>query len=152
MKNIWKVLKHAIVMHESLFFKMGDNEEIHDILNDVFTTFILSSLVVDAMQQNAWRNSLSSNQRRNRSARFCRATVKAYDHSPFMQLYNSGHDDAMIIMTGVNYEAFEKLHDLFKDTFLAHTPHVESGSSIRLKKTKQVRHAASPLVVLLDLC
>ena len=53
--NIYKkVLKHAVVMHESLFFNMADNnDEIHDIVDDVFTTFIISNLVINTIQQNA---------------------------------------------------------------------------------------------------
>ena len=119
---------------------MADNDdEIHDIVEDLFASFILSSIVVDAMQQNAWRNSLTANQRRERSGRFCRAAIQSFDECPFVHLYNSGSNDAMIVMTGLNYEAFERLHGLFETTFLAYTPHVGSGSSIRLKKHKKNR-------------
>ena len=73
------------------------------------------------------RSLLSLQARRNRSGTIRRKALLPYSQSPFLYLYQSGQDDAMITLTGFNYAAFHKLLGLFEAFFEAYTPHSKSG-------------------------
>ena len=63
--------------------------------------------------ERTFRSLLNLQARRNRSGTIRRKALLDYDASPFVHLYNSGQDDALITLTGFDYASFHLLLDLF---------------------------------------
>ena len=49
------------------------------------------------------------------------------DKSAFTHLFNSGHNDALITLTGFDHAAFNELHSLFEPWFEGYAPYTKDG-------------------------
>ena len=75
----------------------------------------------------SFKSLLSLQARRNRLNSFRRKALLSYRASPFIQVYNSGQDDAMITLTGFDYQSFHRLLQPFSVMFEQYTPFTSSG-------------------------
>jgi len=74
-----------------------------------------------------YRRNLSLELRRRRDRRIPRVSLLRPRFSPWEHLYTSGDQQAMITITGFDYESFAELEALFSPYFLNHTPYSRDG-------------------------
>ena len=77
-----------------------------------------------------FRDFLSLEERSRRSGHLRRGALQDANVAPFWQIYNSGHDDAMITLTGFDYASFNNLHSFYKPRFDGYTPFLDRNSFI----------------------
>lgn len=70
---------------------------------------------------------MSDKERDERIRSIPRPSLCAPVSSPWAKVYISKSDRALITLTGLNFEAFEKLHSLFAPLFYSHTPYSDDG-------------------------
>ena len=71
--------------------------------------------------------------RRARCGTIRRGALHDPTESTFHKVYKSGHDDALISMTGLNFMAFGELLSLFRPLFEVYTPH----GSTRIRRVEK---------------
>ena len=83
------------------------------------------------LNRRRFRDSLSLSQRRRRSGVLRRNALSNPDESPFVELYNSGLDDALVIMTGFDHRVFDELVELALPYYDSYSPYNREGDGIR---------------------
>ena len=77
--------------------------------------------------RNFMREGMSVQQRRNRGGKIRRKSLLPPDKSAFMHLFNSGQDDSLITLCGLDHASFNELHVLFQPFFHEYTPFTKDG-------------------------
>jgi hypothetical protein len=106
----------------------------------LFTVGILALLLLEDEDAVSARNrrrrerwkALSWRERDERIRSIPRNSLHHPALSPWMKAYLSKEDRALITYTGLNFEAFERLHAPFAELFHAYTPFTEDGTIQRL--------------------
>ena len=75
----------------------------------------------------SFKSKLNSEGRRRHDRRMPRGSLCNYKESPFMRLYASKIDQALINATGLDHETFGELLDLFEPVFWSHKPNMRTG-------------------------
>ena len=81
---------------------------------------------------------MSKKERDERIRSIPRPSLCQPSFSPWAKVYVSKSDRALITLTGLNYEAFERLHQLFAPLFYSHSPYSDNGR-IRKLDSKESR-------------
>jgi DDE superfamily endonuclease len=84
---------------------------------------LLAWILDNEMQEEVkWMYQLTLEGRRRRERRLPRTSLLPPSASPWMQLFYSGNDQALITITGFDHAAFASLLALFEEWFKEHTP------------------------------
>ena len=75
---------------------------------------------------------LTLEEKHRRDRRYPRCSIKRYVDSPFLNLYNSGNDQALMNCTAVDNRVFRDLLSLFKPVYDTYT--VDQSNNIRKLK------------------
>ena len=74
-----------------------------------------------------YKSLLDHEERRERGRRIPRSTLLRYGESPFHHFYNCGVNQALLNMTGLDYQAFAKLLHLFSHKYDTYTLDITTG-------------------------
>ena len=85
-----------------------------------------------------YKSLLDDEERRERDRRIPRTALLHYGESPFHHLYNSGDNQALLNMTGLNYQAFAKLLHFFIPKFHSYT--LDATTGLIREKLTDVHH------------
>ena len=99
----------------------------------------------------AFQKGLSAERKRMRSCKIRRGALLPPNRSPFMHLYRSGQDDALVATTGFDHATFNALHDLFKPFFDGYTPYSDNGLIVPIRRKKKGRRRTASSVTCLGL-
>lgn len=95
-------------------------------------------------EDKGFRAKLSAEAKRRRDRRIPRCALldPIRDETPWRRLYRSGSNQAMITMTGLDYNTFNRLLGMFGPLFESHTPYSEDGCIEQ--KSEAQRHRGRP--------
>ena len=85
----------------------------------------------------SWRDRLTLQERRNRSSVIRRGALMAPHSSPFMHLFNSGQDDALITLCGFDHRTYRLLLELFDPLYEGYVICQETGLLRACRLTKK---------------
>ena len=102
----------------------GDREDDTDLILMIYGAWLLST-------ERTFGSCLSLQAKRNRSGKTRRGAIKEYWQSPFAHLFNSGHNDALMTLTGFDHPSFDLLLKPFKEYFDECTPYSNGGLAKR---------------------
>jgi hypothetical protein len=93
---------------------------------------LLVSLLLDQVEDpsdisSAFSNGLTLHSRRFRQGKIRRGALLPPHRAPFMHLFNSKQDDALVTVCGFDHRAFECLHSRFKVLFDKYSPYQDGG-------------------------
>ena len=95
----------------------------NDELDEDFDDLLFCAVLLLLQNENrSVRDTLSIQEIRNRNGNLRRRSIVSPSCSPFVVLFNSGQDDALITLTGFNHHAFQLLLNLFRPLFDSHSP------------------------------
>jgi hypothetical protein len=119
-------------MEQDIFLSDDEGGYLSSTLQSAFwdQENLLRALFVFSDDKNRFRSGLGIQAQRNRSGKIRRRSLQPPRLSSFMHLFNGRQDDALITVTGLNYDTFYGLLELFAPIYLRYTPHVSSGSNI----------------------
>jgi hypothetical protein len=99
------------------------------------TDDVILALLVEQLESNTgFQEALSLQSQRLRSGKIRRGALVHPNQSAFQHLFNSGQDDALVTLCGLDYAAFQELHILFKPLYEKYSPYGSDGFIRRLKK------------------
>lgn len=115
--------------------KAGDDG---DETSRSFFTFAAATLVL-TNKRTPFRDCLDAHGRLRRSRKLPRCAVVEPRHSPWQRLHDSGHDGALITVTGHDFAAFRELLLLFAPLFNMHSPWTgyNDGATYKLVQKKR---------------
>ncbi|KAG7336804.1 DDE superfamily endonuclease [Nitzschia inconspicua] len=100
--------------------------------NDLLLLLAGYLLLEEEEEKRAWKQStLSLEGRRRRDRRYPRKALKSYFESPFVHLFDSGDDQALLNATGVDHFEFAKVLVLFEPLFYRWTVDEATGVIVR---------------------
>ena len=85
---------------------------------------------IHSRYRKAFLKRLSSMQRRLRQRRIPRASLLPPSHSAWKAICDSGNDQALITLTGVDFQTFNWYHEKFKMVYDSHSPFVDPNGFI----------------------
>ncbi len=103
---------------------MMDNED------DVLLLFLLSSSSNNNSNATSFRSTLSPEGRSRRDRRIPRIALLDPNVSPWVRLYTSGSESAMITLTGLDYPSFHFLSVDFEVLYNRYTPYSQNGKIV----------------------
>lgn len=95
------------------------------------------------------RDTFTREELRRRSGKIRQGALLDPTESAFIQLFNSGHDDALVTFCGVDHSTFRELHDLFAPLFYKYTPFNTATGGIGIKRNS---HRGRPRKITSVMC
>ena len=112
-----------------------------------------NDLLVHSWYRKAFRKRLNSLQRRLRQRRIPRVALQDPTKSAWRRLLESGNDQAMITLTGLDTETFNWLHTRFENWYDRHSPFIDpSGCIVPLQQENKGRPRLITAADCLGLC
>ena len=99
-----------------------------------------------------FRQKLSAEGKRRRDRRIRRRALRNPEQSAWRHLYQSGCDQSLITLTGLDHEAFAKLLAKFDYPFKSYTPYSDSNAIARLNGARKGRPRTLDSSTCLGLC
>ena len=90
-----------------------------------------------AMMAEEEQHQLSDEDRRRRDRRTPRIAIRRYSKSPFLYLYESGDNQALLNCCGVDHPTFNEVLQAFAPVFNAHMFDPDSGHIRKVVTTKK---------------
>ena len=90
-------------------------------------------------EHHSFRSLLSLYSRRARSGHMRREALLGAYTSPFVRLFKSGHDDALITLCGFCQSSFKKLLYIYLPLFETYTPYPDDGLIHRRRRRRRKR-------------
>ena len=112
----------------------------HDDDNEmdyVLVLFLADYKMRRTLSRAMWRETIGLEAYRCHSGRIRRGGVPDPSSAPFVKLFNSGQDDALITLCGLTHEAFDHLLVLFEPIYWRYSPYNRSGCDMRLMPFKK---------------
>jgi len=130
-----------LLLLEALDSSDDDDDSDDDNNNDDGSTdlfFLIASVAALTGNKMTFRDVLDAEGRARRCRKIPRCALVDPDNSPWHKLYHSGHNGAMITVTGHDYSAFHRLLELFAPLFHKCTPWTGYNDGATYKEVKKI--------------
>jgi len=111
-----------------------------DLNQDIFDLMVMLGSILSSMQA---KKKAKSKRKVKLDVRFPRRALPSPASSPWVHIYASNCNKAMICFTGLNYAAFNYLSVMFEELYNKYTPYSRSGFIVLKKRVNRYRRPRS---------